>query len=197
MILIFAVFYNPYYEVHGKNGSEVSLLVANRYTTIERLIILESDLLYHPDFLKICLKQTTNTFISTKLSGSGDEVFLGSDYDMKLIFLGKQANEDQKSRSIGEFTGISCIDKNTLSEYTLKVKQRLLNNQATSHYEEIIVKITNGTSAHFIVKHCPKLAWIEIDTPKNLARARDEIWPQISAAYNGIALEENVLMEVT
>ncbi len=87
--------FNPYYE---STGSVISLLVGAGHITGSSVLVVESDLLYHPGFVDAALSASESTVLVADQSGSGDEVFICASEDGYLDYLGKAAPSDPRGR---------------------------------------------------------------------------------------------------
>ena len=66
-------------------GSVVSLAVGARQTAPGPMLVLESDILYHPGFLETATTLPDDTLLVTDISGSGDEVCICTDPQGRLM----------------------------------------------------------------------------------------------------------------
>lgn len=130
-------------------------------------MLLESDLLYNPEFLLRALRCTESTVLTAEISGSNDEVYAYVDDRGALRRLTKRQEGVplNLTRAPGEFAGISL-----LTPSACEVLRELGAPGVTGDYEDLLV----GLSAHAPVgvKHCPGLTWCEVDTVADLRRAR-------------------------
>ncbi len=167
--------HNPDY---AETGSMVSLLAAAPQAP-GPVLLLESDLLYHPAFLDAALGAEDDVLLAADLSGSGDEVYLGVDGENRLCFLGKNPPENWRRQSVGELAGISRISRKLLTRFAAAAKRSLRAGRGNRHYEEILFEIA-AAGWPIRVQHCPGLPWTEIDTPLDLRRAHDIVWPRLA-----------------
>ena len=171
---------NPDYAT---TGSVVSLLVAARAARSAAFLLLESDLLSHPEFLRIALSDTReNVMLVADATGSGDEVFICAGADGSISFLGKAASETKRAQSLGEFAGITRMSRDTLDLYCAAAKRLLSGGKATGHYEELLFALMEAGTITVYARRCAGLPWTEVDVPRDLVRAEREVLPRIHAA---------------
>jgi choline kinase len=163
---------------YAETGSMVSLLVAA--PGLEGpILLLESDLLYHPDFLATAIASPGDVLLAADISGSGDEVYLAVDGEDRVAFLGKNPPASWRDRSVGELAGISRLSPELLERFCTRTDEHLARGDGNRHYEEVLFEIAQE-GWPLKVKHCPGLAWTEIDTPADLKRAEERIWPRLA-----------------
>ena len=106
--------FNPDYV---NTGSVISLLVGAAYVTGPSVLVVESDLLYHPSFIEVALSEPSNTMLVADRSGSGDEVYICVTEDGCLDYLGKAATPELRERSLGEYAGMVLVSDEMLAGY--------------------------------------------------------------------------------
>ena len=167
--------HNPAY---AETGSVVSLLVGAKAVEEGPLLILESDILYHPDFIAAVLAADGNTMLVADPTGSGDEVYIAADPAGRLTHLGKKVPRAVRRDSLGEFAGITRLDRAFLDRYCGAASRLVKHAAASGHYEELIFDLA-GAEAPVFARHCPGLPWTEVDTAADLARARELVFPAL------------------
>ena len=143
------------------------------------VILLESDLLYNLEAIKIIKESKFKDFILVApCSGSGDEVLICVDEDKRLVSLGKKI--ENKEDAIGELVGISKFSKEFIKKLFDRAEQDYKKGKNNYHYEEIVFAMNKEK------ENCPvygvlvnDLPWIEIDTENDLKRAVQDIYPLI------------------
>ena len=165
----------PDYATRGSLGS---LLTAIERTGTAPALVLESDLLYHRNFLDEALSGAASTLLTAGVSGSGDEVYVCASADRRLMYLGKAPSPERRALAVGEFAGISLLRESTLLAYAETARRWLTENRRDAHYEEALLELANA-GHRIAVKHCPGLPWTEVDNRADLARARDRVWPEL------------------
>ena len=164
---------------YTESGSMVSLLLAAQ-ETLEPILLLESDLLYHPDFITAALAADGDVLLAADVSGSGDEVYLAVDEEKRLRFLGKHPPEAWRAQAIGELAGISRLSPELLERFCAEVEEYLRRGEGNHHYEDVLFELAKE-GWPIRVEHCPGLPWTEVDTPNDLARAEGQVWPRLAA----------------
>jgi 2-aminoethylphosphonate-pyruvate transaminase len=165
----------------GSTGSMQSLLRA-RHILSDDILVLESDLLYEERAIAAILDQgnADGILVSAPLK-SGDDVWVHADPRGALSALGKAAPRDG---AIGALVGISRLSRSFM-EHLLRYAESE-SRAGQWHYEEgILAASLNGFPVHCVT--VPDLAWIEIDTPADLMRAEQSVWPEIQRRANGVS----------
>jgi choline kinase len=165
---------------YAETGSMVSLLAAAPSVNGD-ILLLESDLLYHPAFLEAALAAEDDVLLAADVSGSGDEVYLAVDEDDRLRFLGKNPPPAWRERSVGELAGISRLSARLLARFCERAEQHLRNGHGNRHYEEILFEIAQE-GWKLRVELCGGVPWTEVDTPNDLRRAETSVWPRLAQA---------------
>ena len=174
-----------YNAAFATTGSVVSLLVGAKSAAATPILVLESDLLYHPGFIEAAMDMPNDTLLVADISGSGDEVYICAGQDDRLEYLGKAAPKHLRARSLGEFSGITRMSPEFTEQYCAASEALLESGKAKGHYEELIFSLSkDGTP--FFARHCSGLPWTEIDTEADFIRARDKVFPQLRAAAPAI-----------
>lgn len=178
---------------YATTGSVVSLLAGAEAVKGSSVLVIESDILYHPDFADVAMSENDNTVLVADASGSGDEVYICASEDGDLEFLGKSAPAHLRDRSIGEFAGITRLSRPFLDKYCTEAQRFLQAGQAKGHYEELIFEL--GCRGNRVgTRHCPDLPWTEIDTEADLLRAKNKVLPQLQKLGSHVqALDDRAL----
>lgn len=167
--------FNPLF---AETGSVISLLHGLKDMEDSSLIVVESDILYHPAFIEAAMAAEDNTVLVADASGSGDEVFIAAKPDGRLDYLGKSASASQRQKSLGEFAGITRLSDDFCREYRARSEKLLARGNADGHYEELIFAIAkDGLDVR--VRHCAAKPWSEVDTPADLERAKHRVYPAL------------------
>ncbi len=166
----------------GSTGSMQSLLSA-RHALSDDILVLESDLLYEERALAAILSQgKENSILVSDPLGSGDDVYVHADGAGTLRDLGKAAPPDG---AMGALVGISRLSRSFTEHLFHHADRERAEGGRKRHYEETILAASrDGLPVHCV--SAPGLAWIEIDTPADLARARHTVWPEIRRRSNGV-----------
>ena len=174
-------------EQYANSGSMYSFAMVQDMIEDE-IILLESDLLYEPRALNILLNVGyKNCILVTSLSGSGDEVYICTNERQEITKLGKKIPHKYKKSAIGELAGLSKFESNFLDLVFKKSQKDIVDGKFNYHYEECVFETSQFTEPVYAV-FADDLVWFEIDTEKDLKKARDQIYPKIrrlSAYKNG------------
>ena len=174
-------------EKYATSGSMYSFAMAQDLIEDE-ILLLESDLLYEPKALNILLNAGyKNCILVTALSGSGDEVYICTNQRQEITELGKKIPHKHKKNAIGELAGLSRFEGNFLDLVFKKSQKDIGDGKFNYHYEECVFETSKSTEPVFAVV-ADDLVWLEIDTEKDLRKAREQIYPKIrrlSAYKNG------------
>lgn len=154
----------------ARSGSFWSLMHARPFLQPGRFLLVEGDLLYHPEFVRIAIELEDCSILTSDVSGSGDEVFVSTNDRGLLVALGKGLKKQERLVSPGELSGISLLHTDMLP-LTVGPDEMHLD------YEDHLVKASRQHA--LAVKHCPGLPWIEIDTEADYRRATREVLPQL------------------
>ena len=164
---------------YDTTGSVITLVSARNAVQSSPFLLLESDLLYHPDFLTAALNDPReNVMLVADATGSGDEVFICAGQDGALTYLGKDASAERRASSLGEFAGITRLSRGALDKYCFAAG-RLRNT--TGHYEELLYALAKAGTIALHTHLCAALPWTEVDVPEDLMRAERDVLPMIVA----------------
>jgi choline kinase len=119
-----------------------------------------------------------NCILVTALSGSGDEVYICANERQEIIALGKNIHPTHKKNAIGELAGLSRFEGNFLDPVFKKSQKDILDGKFDYHYEECVFETSTSTEPVYAV-FADDLVWFEIDTEKDLKKAREQIYPEI------------------
>lgn len=160
-------------RVWTRTNSLYSLQLCREWVS-ESLLVMNCDVLLHPDVLQRLLEQPGNAFAYDSSSGVEDE-------HMKVELEGEYLNSISKQlmsqRSQGENVGILYFEKRAA---------RLLFRES-----EVLLRPRNrrmwvAAAVQEVARYIPlraidvaDLSWIEIDFPHDLEVARRIIWPRI------------------
>ena len=165
-------------EKYADSGSMCSFAMVQDLIE-EDIILLESDLLYEPRAISILLNAGyRNCILVTKLSRSGDEVYICTNEKQEITALGKKIPLNRKRNAIGELAGLSRFEGNFLDFVFKKSSKDIVEGKLNYHYEECIFDTSRYTEPVYAV-FADDLVWLEIDTEKDLKKAREQIYPMI------------------
>jgi choline kinase len=145
-----------------------------RHEIAEDMIVLNSDVLFHPVIARALVRRERNALAFDSLSGHGPE-------EMKLLVqagrLAAMSKTLAPERSCGENVGMIRLDT-AASETAFAAAGRLV---AAGHERDWLASAINRVArAHAIdCLDVATLPWTEIDFPEDLEHARDRVLPAI------------------
>jgi len=146
----------------------------------EDIILLESDLLYEKRAITGLINFSyPDVILTSSIRGSGDEVYIYMDDCGYLTNLGKNI---QKNNANGELVGISKISLSFLKKLYNRANQDYKIGDKNYHYEEVIYELSKEHPVKCLF--IKDLLWTEIDTCKDLEKARNNIYPKIKVKEN-------------
>ena len=151
-------------------------------------LLLESDLLYEQiGIYELLSDERDNLILASGRTGSGDEVFIETGAQNRLMNMSKRAADLNKIDA--ELVGISKV---SLSAYRSMCACYAARAAASPKldYESVLVSVSNsGTAADaaiasaeaaaIFVKKIDDYAWCEIDDKNHLERAVNIVYPEI------------------
>jgi len=169
---------NPMYAT---TGSMESLLRAMEVVD-DDLLVLESDLLYEERAITAMQRGGTDAILVSAPLGAGDDVYVHADGSGTLRDLGKGAPKDG---AVGALVGICRLSRAFAAHLGRHARREYAAGQRLRHYEETILSASlDGFPVQCVM--VPDLAWTEIDTPADLARAQRIVWPEIQRRERGL-----------
>lgn len=169
--------FNPDYE----SGSIISLLTAKATLTCgDDIILMDADVLYHPGILQALINtEQRNCFLLDREFEAGDEPVKICVRGNTMVDFRKQIDPQIRFDFQGESVGFFRFS----AEIARRLSQRCLdyvnNDQKDAPYEEVIRDLLLQTPASFNFEDITGLAWIEIDFPEDVERARFDILSKI------------------
>ncbi|MHA1955014.1 MAG: phosphocholine cytidylyltransferase family protein [Candidatus Heimdallarchaeaceae archaeon] len=163
----FEFVYNPEYDTRENIYSV--LLALNELKESDDLLIINSDVVYHPDILdQFVQNYKGNQLIIDYAKKLGEE-------EMKVIFdkeghLSKINKKLEPEASDGEYIGILVIEKESFEKFK-KLTQELIDAGVDDYYEEVIQQMVNRGMLISGYSTNMKL-WIEVDTHQDLEYAK-------------------------
>ncbi len=163
--------YNPEYARTGSMGtletcaSEIS----------GDFLLLESDLVYDPDGLRILLEaRERDLVLASGRTDSGDEVYL--EVDDRGFLTGLSKNPAVLKNTFAELVGITRLRRETLiAMCTFAKEQRVAH--PLMEYETALCRVAQQIPV--AVRKVEFFTWCEIDDEHHLKRARDKVFPRI------------------
>lgn len=165
-------------EKAAKTNSLYSLWLA-RETLIEDVLLLNCDVLFHPEVLKRLLRASGSALAYDSTSASGAEQTKVGLRGPNVADLGKDF-PDTGAR--GENVGIIKLD----AEGSLALKRKTNAIIRTGDENSWVTEAVRGILAEVDVEgvNVAGLPWVEIDFPYDLDRARRQVWPQIQRSLH-------------
>lgn len=182
--------------VVGYKADEVRKVVGNRATYIENdryaqtnslfslslasewvqgpFVLMNSDVLFHPDILHRLLSKKGNALAYDSTSVTGQEQTKVALREEKVIDLGKDLPTEIAR---GESLGLLCFDTEGSKALFARVKALIQNGGEKSWVMEAVRCTCNSISIRGV--NIAGLPWAEIDFPYDLNRAQKEVWPAI------------------
>ena len=165
--------YNPEYRF----GSALSLLHAEASLRTVAAIIMDADLLFSRTLVDRLIASPAGNclLVDDRLVDTGEEVKAVAGPGAMVCELGKQVRGD--GTVVGESVGIYKFCAETTGKL-IDALQRAVRENPQVEYETVI----DGLLEQIQMSYIPigDLAWIEIDFPQDVDRARAEIWPTIA-----------------
>lgn len=165
--------YNSDYE---KSGSLFTLYCLKDHIN-EDFLLLESDLVYEQNALKeIIHHEQSDVVLASKLTNSGDEVFI--EVNEKNVLVNMSKRSDELTHVYAELVGITKLSYVTFQQICNDIELELQNNPFME-YEEGLVRISKSVPLY--IKKMDHLVWCEVDDENHWARAVSFIYPLIKA----------------
>lgn len=158
---------------YADSGSVETLLpILSRFAG-RTLLVLESDLLYHPSGLKRLLaSRAENVILASPFTHSGDEVFIEMSATGRLVGLSKKRGD--LGSVDAELTGLNKVGPALSAAILDFVKDR----PSRLNYEDVFASLASRIRIDVRVFDFP---WCEIDDETHLTRALDKILPAVEA----------------
>jgi choline kinase len=166
-------------QEYATTGSMYSFSTA-REMIRDDVLVLDGDLLYDRIAIgKIVEAKFENCTIVTNFSGSGDEMYVCTDGNGRLTWLGKKIPDHQTPQ--GESIGITKLSRRFLDRLFNEADQDYRQDLSTYFFDDVVF--------HTNVRHddCPvhavyldDLKWIDIDRESDYIRAATVLYPQLT-----------------
>jgi 2-aminoethylphosphonate-pyruvate transaminase len=156
----------------GSGSVETLLPILSRFAG-RTLLVLESDLLYHPSGLvHLLASPAENVILASPFTHSGDEVFIETDATGRLVGLSKERADLESVDA--ELTGINKVGPALSAAMLDFVKDR----PSRLNYEDVFASLASRIRIDVEIFDFP---WCEIDDETHLVRALDKILPAVEA----------------
>ena len=143
----------------------------------EDLMVLNCDILLHPDIINRLLSAKGDAFAYDSSSGTGREQMKVKLRDGKLIDMGKELPPNQAS---GENVGILRFTADSVQTLFDEADGMIKAGEEKSWLGAAVRNVARKIEFHGV--DIAGLPWAEIDFPYDLERARKEVWPAIKGA---------------
>ncbi len=145
----------------------------------EPLLLLESDLLYHPSGLQALIEYPApDVILASGTTHSGDEVYIETNEEGRLINMSKKP--DELSRINAELVGITKLSPDTCRRM-FDYCESVLESRPKLDYEHAMVAVSD--EQHPVMVHkINQYPWCEIDDENHLQRALQQVWPRIKSS---------------
>jgi choline kinase len=167
---------NPLY----RKGSALSLLAASGVLENSECLVMDADVLYDAALLARLVRAEASSclLVDGKSEDSGEEVKV-VERNGRVWGLGKSVSAD--GRIAGEAVGIYRFD-GTAGRCLVERLRTVLEADPYAEYEQAIDAMVKECA--MVCVDVDGLAWIEIDFPQDVERARAEIYPRLPDALN-------------
>ncbi len=165
---------NPRYD---STNNIYSLSLAEEEVASEGFLIMNSDVLFHPEILKRLLEAEAEgiTLMVDVEKELGDEEMKVAARKGRITDISKEIPPEQAD---GEYIGLARIDPSFTSAFFYALNEVLLELGEGVFYEEAFRRlIDKGVEVSYATTG--GLPWIEIDTPSDLKTAEAEIAPEV------------------
>ena len=166
--------YNPFYAT---TNDMASLWFAKDYVRDSDFVYMHSDLLYHPEILKVTVASRAEIALAVEETECDDEM-------MKVrvdgLYLLESSKEIPADEAFGEWTGIARFSSTGWNKYLPAVEQ-LLAAGAFNVYDTAAMNLLVQQERVIQIVPFQRLPFIEIDYAEDLRKARDEIAPRLAS----------------
>jgi len=166
------VIVNPHY----RRGSALSLLAASDVLGVSPCVVMDADLLYGPEMLRRLLgaESPNCLLVDSALEDSQEEVKVVVGPGGRVLELGKSVRGE--GRVTGESVGIFKFDDSAGGRLVARLKT-MSDADPDVEYETAICDLVKDCEVFCV--SADGLAWIEIDFPEDVGRARAQVYPRL------------------
>ncbi len=164
-------------------GSVISLWTARDVLRSGNpVILMDADVLCDTRILdKLVASPVANCFLLDRDFEPGDEPVKLCIRDGQIVEFRKQVGAGLQYDLLGESVGFFRFAPAMAAALAARCEKYVSQGLEREPYEEAIRDLVLGAPAEFGYEDVTGLPWIEIDFPGDVARARDEILPRITA----------------
>ncbi|MFQ5464316.1 MAG: NTP transferase domain-containing protein [Thermodesulfobacteriota bacterium] len=162
---------------YDKTNSIYSLWLARDWVN-GPMVLLNCDLLFHPDILDRLLSKGGNALAFDSTSTKGKEQTKVAVREGKVIDLGKDLAPELAR---GESLGLLSFDAAGVHSLFSRAHALVQNEGENSWVIEAVRSVCSDVDMRAL--NVAGSAWVEIDFPNDLERARKEVWPAIQSSH--------------
>jgi choline kinase len=169
--------FNPDYE----SGSVISLFSASKFLESgDDIILMDADVLYHADILQALFEtEHANCLLLDRDFEAGEEPVKICVRENTIVEFRKQVDAQLEFDTQGESVGFFRFSQSVCKQILNQCQNYIDDGNKYAPYEEIIRDLLLQTPESFNYEDITSHAWIEIDFPEDLVRAKEEILKQI------------------
>ena len=170
--------FNPDFE----SGSVISLFSASKFLESRSdVILMDADVLYHADILQALFKtKHANCLLLDRDFEAGEEPVKICVRGNTIVEFRKQVDAQLEFDTQGESVGFFRFSHAVCEQLLKQCRLYIDNNKKDAPYEDLIRDLLLQTPDVFNFEDITGHAWIEIDFPEDLVRAKEEILKQIN-----------------
>ena len=150
----------------------------------ETLIVLNGDLLVHPEALRRVLASEGSAFAFDSSSGRDREHMK---VDLRGGFLAAMSKDLPRERVHGENIGLLRFEPPTGRALFREIDRLLAGGEEGSWMARAVESVARRVPVRGV--DVADLPWIEIDFPEDLERAKCDVWPRLRALSEGAPTE--------
>jgi choline kinase len=172
-----AFVYNPAFT----KGSVLSLLAAQEaMTTNETVLVLDADVLFHPQIMQILIESTIpNCYLLDKDFVPGDEPVKIAVHQGQMVEFRKALPKGLEYDTLGESVGFFKFNGEIAAGIAQVCSDYETEGLLDAPHEEALRDVLLTQPAEFGCEDVSGLPWLEVDFPEDLERAIKKILPAI------------------
>ena len=168
-----------------RRGSLVSLWCVRDAFGHEPTLLMDADVLYHPDLLhRLVMSRHDNCFLLDEDFMPGDEPVKICVRDGEIVEFRKKPDSAILWDTWGESVGFFKFSATGAQALLRHCAKRLEEGQLDDPYEEAIRDLILARTEKLGFERTTRLPWMEIDFPDDLVRARTQILPQLDIPHD-------------
>ena len=142
----------------------------------EDFLLLESDIVYEANsIIKLLQFPADNAVLISGPTSSGDEVQVAAK-GMRIVGMSKDPDKFN-AQKVGELVGITKVSQSLFEEMIVEAEIQFDYTLQVAYETDCL----SAVSARSPVFHCliPDLIWLDIDTPSDMRRSQETVYPDI------------------